>query len=325
MKNLSPKLLVLLFLLAGLILIDQFDLGTNLYAAISKNIKKPVKKKIVKPNKLKNPLSNSRQPLVQPSIVPYTPPSKNDPGYQDMLKVQHSQQQNGSGSSWFDNGTDWMAVGTPPACPKPLALQPPVDFNFATSLLYPGQYRGNQYKPHGGFRFDNNTNNNISVKIPLDAELVNGSRYIQSGEVQYLLTFISPCGLMYRFDHLLTLTPKFRALAESLPPPPQDDSRTTNFNPPISVKAGEEVATAVGFTLTKNVAVDFGVYDLRKLNPISQNANWANEHRSDPGYRLAAHGVCWLNFFGTPNEQLLRNLPGGDSVNGKTSDYCQSH
>ncbi len=255
-----------------------------------------------------------REAINPPKITPYTPPSPNDPGNLDKMKAQQRQ----SGSYWMNIGKEYVAQGTPPECPNPLVMQPPVDFSLVTSLLYPGQQRSTGYKAHGGFRFDSSPSNNISVKIPFDANLIDGSRYIEAGEIQYLLTFQSPCGIMYRFDHLMTLTPKFQKIADGFPEAKIDDSRTTNVVPPVAVVTGEEVATAVGFSKTKNVAVDFGVYDLRKKNAASANADWVKQRES----ALAIHGICWFDLF--PNQkQVLLGLPAGDQAMGKKSDYCQ--
>ena len=49
-----------------------------------------------------------------------------------------------------------------PSCPTPL-LQTPVDLSKVTSILYPGQERGGNYKAHGGFGFDNATDNLVTV------------------------------------------------------------------------------------------------------------------------------------------------------------------
>lgn len=54
-------------------------------------------------------------------------------------------------------GVAWDAESAP-ACPDPLILQTPVDLTLATAILYPGQERGGDFKPHGGFRFDNSKN-----------------------------------------------------------------------------------------------------------------------------------------------------------------------
>lgn len=220
--------------------------------------------------------------------------------------------------SWDFDGSQWQASSQPPTCDEPLKLESPTDLSLVTGLLYPGQYRGGDYKAHGGFRFDGQSNN-ITVKIPLNAKLTNGSRYIEGGEVQYLFTFISDCGIAYRFDHLLTLFPKFAEIADKFPPARPDDSRTTMIEPPIAVSVGETVATAVGFAKTKNVTFDFGVYDLRQRNQASQDPSWANkpEHANSQ----APYAICWLDLF-PPADNRLKSLPGS-GTEGKTSDYCK--
>ncbi len=212
----------------------------------------------------------------------------------------------------------WTPVGTPPVCPEPLVLSSPVDLAKATSILYPGQMRGNDYKAHGGFRFDTSSNEDITVRAPLNAVVVDGSRYFEQGEVQYLLSFIAPCGIMYRFDHLLTLDAKFAGIAEQFPAAKEGDSRTTPVNPPVSVTAGEIIATAVGFKKNRNVGVDWGVYDLRKKNEKAQDTVWAREHST-----LAQHAICWFGLLSREDEARVRSLPAADSVSGAKSDYCK--
>lgn len=213
--------------------------------------------------------------------------------------------------SWQFNGQEWEAEGDPEDCPEPLELQTPVDLDQVSSLLYPGQRRNNDYKSHGGFRFDGQSNP-IEVRIPLDAELVEGSRYVEQGETQYFFIFIHPCGIAYRFDHLHTLSPKFQSIAEVLPPAQTDDSRTTRLEQPVSVSAGELLATAVGFTQTQNLSLDFGIYDLRTSNGIAAQGN----------PQFDAYGLCFLNLLPSTDESYLRALPLiGEE--GSDSDYCQ--
>lgn len=217
---------------------------------------------------------------------------------------------------YFD--TEWKSSSKPPTCSEPLALQTPVDINLATSILYPGQMRGGHYKAHGGFRFDKSKNDDIMVKAPLDGLLVRGSRYIESGEIQYMFDIINPCGIMFRFDHLLTLSPKFAEAAEQLRQPLVDDSRTTNIGP-IQIKAGEVVATAVGFKKTGNVGVDWGVYNLRQKNQASKNPEWLQQHQGEQ----APYALCWLDLLHPEDSTKAKSLPGGDSVSGTQSDYCE--
>lgn len=219
---------------------------------------------------------------------------------------------------WSFDGSNWKADSTPPACASPLVIPSPVNTSLATSILYPGQSRGGNYKPHGGFRFDNSSYNDIVVTVPLDAHVVSASRYTESGVVQYLFDLYIPCGIRIRFDHLHTLSGAFQAIADALPSPKVDDSRTTNLATPVVVKAGDVVGTAVG--TPGNPFVDFGVYDLRQRNTISSDADWANEHASEKA--MGWYAVCWLDLLSQADADRVRGLPGADGTAGKTSDYC---
>lgn len=221
--------------------------------------------------------------------------------------------------SWSFNGSTWQSSGTPPACPSPLAITSPVNLSLASAILYPGQTRGGNYKPHGGFRFDGAKNADVTVRAPMDGIVTNASRYIEQGETQHLFTFINPCGVAFRFDHLLTLSPAMQAIADTLPAAQVDDSRTTIVTSGASVKAGDVIATAVGFKNTSNVSVDFGLYDLRSTNTASQNASYASSHDAE----LAQHALCWLNILPAADAATAKSLPAGDQTAGKTSDYCQ--
>lgn len=204
------------------------------------------------------------------------------------------------------------------SCSNPLTLETPVDLSLVTSILYPGQTRGGDYKAHGGFRFDSSKNDEITVKAPMDAVVSDASRYIEQGEVQYMFDFVNACGIRYRFDHLLVLEPKFAKIIEKLPPAKVDDSRTTRIDPPVSVKQGEILATAVGLRQSKNVFVDWGVYDMRQKNQPSQDPNWARQH-----YLLAQHGICWFDLLPPEDSAKVKNIPAADSISGSKSDYCK--
>lgn len=221
---------------------------------------------------------------------------------------------------WSQTGDGWRPSRTPPACANPLRIFLPVDITKATSVLYPGQYRGGDYKPHGGFGFDDNPDQAIDVVAPLTGMAVRGSRYLENGEIQYSFDVISSCGIMYRLDHLLTLTAKFQAHADALPSA-GESSASTNFTPPFLVSEGEKLAIAVGLTKpNKNVFVDFGVYDMRSFNQVSSDPAWVAQH---PGNReMAGHAVCWFDLLDAQNEATVRSLPSRDGTNGKTSDYC---
>jgi len=208
------------------------------------------------------------------------------------------------------------AVATPAStCPTPL-LQTPVDLSKVTSILYPGQERGGNYKAHGGFGFDNATDNLVTVKIPLNGKITRVVRYREMGEIQYLFEFDGNCGVSFRFDHLRKLTPKFEAVVNAFPV--KEDTRTDPVSPPVEVMVGEVIATEVGFL--KNVSVDFGVYDMRKKNESSKDPVWASAHSQFPA---DSHGICWLNSLPQNDSVAVNLLPSRDGINGKKSDYCK--
>ncbi len=219
---------------------------------------------------------------------------------------------------WSFDGSTWQSNTTPPACANPVVIPSPVDLSLVSSILYPGQHRGGDYKPHGGFRFDNASYDAVTVTVPLDGRVVSASRYIESGEVQYLFDIYSACGIRVRFDHLLTLSSAFQAIADQLPAPKAGDSQTTNLAAPVVVQAGDTIGTAVG--TPANPFVDFGVYDLRQQNSISGDADWALEHADEKA--MGWYGVCWLTMLPTADVNTAQNLPAADQTSGKTSDYC---
>ncbi len=230
--------------------------------------------------------------------------------------------QEDSNVTWSWGGSEWQASGKAPDCPSPLVFEKsPVDVSKATSILYPGQARGGNYKPHGGFRFDGLKNDDVSVVAPMDGALTEGSRYIEQGETQYMLMFTNACGISYRFDHLLTLSPAMQAEVEKLPAAKQDDSRTTRFDNPVSVKLGDEIASSVGFKQTNNASVDFGVYDLRARNEASKDQDYVAMHQNE--LSQAAYAVCWFDMLQKNDADTVKALPAGDQTSGKTSDYCK--
>jgi hypothetical protein len=201
------------------------------------------------------------------------------------------------------------------SCPTPL-LQTPVDLSKVTSILYPGQERGGNYKAHGGFGFDNATDNSVTVRIPLTGKITRVVRYRELGEIQYLFEFDGNCGVSFRFDHLRKLTAKFEAVVNAFPI--KEDTRTDAVSPPVAVTVGEVIATEVGFL--NNVSVDFGVYDMRQKNEASKDPAWASAHSQ---YPADSYGICWLNFLPQADSVAVKSLPSRDGQNGKKSDYCK--
>lgn len=215
------------------------------------------------------------------------------------------------------NGS-YQASGTAPECPSPLALESPTDLSKVVSILYPGQTRGDNYKPHGGFRFADGANG-VEVKAPMDASVVDGGRYLVNGEIQYVFDFVNSCGIKYRLGHLRTLSETFTKITDQFSEAQEMDSRTTQINPPVKIKAGDIIATAVGLISEGNAFFDFGVYDLRQENEVSKNPSFQSEHADDKDQ--AWHAVCWFDLLSAGNEAKVRSLPATSP--GSQSDYCK--
>lgn len=224
-----------------------------------------------------------------------------------------------SAVEWSWGGTSWMSSSTPPACKEPIRFsQAPIPSSSVGGILYPGQVRGGNFKPHGGFKL-NTGSNNVDVKAIYDGTVVEGARYIEGGEVQYMFTVVNDCGIAYRYDHLLELSPTFGDIAESLPEPKENDSRTTKIAKGVKVKAGNTIATAVGFKKTGNNTFDLGVYDYRKQNDAAKKGSL--EQNNLPDMSQAGYALCWLNMFEGVN---YTSYPAVDGTSGKSSTYCPS-
>lgn len=219
---------------------------------------------------------------------------------------------------WQSQDGIWVADTNPTKCSLPFELSMPVDINKVTALLYPGQYRGDDYKAHGGFRFGSSNSTEISVIAPIDAYVYRGSRYLESGEIQYWFDFITECGLMYRFDHLSKLSPKLQELADSLPEPTEGDSRSQNFPLNTYVQSGEILSTAVGLEMSGNIFVDFGMYNLNTKNEASKQSGWDTKPNLDS--ETDPYGLCWIEFLPEQQRNLLVSLPS--TAEGRFSDYC---
>lgn len=257
--------------------------------------------------------SMKTQPELKPKSAPPTSTTKPAPSQKLLVESRRGY--------WEGWETYFKPVGVIPICPDPLVISLPVDRAHMTSILYPGQYRGGAvYKAHGGFRLDRLSDTRAEVRIPLDADLIYGSRHITQGEVQYMLGFRMPCGIEYRLDHLRVLEPMFEKRIHAHLPFPKTDSLTTNFNPPIPVKAGEVIAIEVGFANPLNVGFDFGVYDLRKKNKMANDPEWV---KAREGNLLASYAICWFDLLAPEDEKFVRSLPAADWASGAQSDFCE--
>ncbi len=240
--------------------------------------------------------------------------SKNTPKTQSVPAPESSQPKTETTKVlWSFNGKEWLSSGTIPTCTNPLDFKLPSDINMATSTIWPGQMRGNDFKPHGGVRHDNSSGK-TNVHAPMDGVLYRAANYIQDNEVQYMIDIINNCGIAYRLDHLRTLSPRLADELSSLQKPTR--SSATNPISPVIFKQDELIATEIGFKNTQNYFYDLGVYDLRQKNKSAQNKTWASNHNAELGH----YAICWFDLLPNEQNQSLRNLPTGNE--GKVSDYC---
>lgn len=222
---------------------------------------------------------------------------------------------------WQQTATGWQSTETPPDCPAQPMLGSPSDISKATSVLYPGQPRGGNYKPHGGFRYENAAGNVVDVKAPLDGYLIRGSRYVEAGETQYMFDIFNNCGVMIRLDHIKEVSPNLQKVVDSWPAP-SNSSMTTNVNPPMYINKGDVMATKIGFVNMKNPSYDLGVYDFREQNQVSQTQAYQVAHQQDK--ELSWHAVCWLKDWLQQSDQaMVSKLPPADPASGSKSDYCK--
>lgn len=215
---------------------------------------------------------------------------------------------------WDYRDGGWKPTGTPPACPEPLVLQAPLDLDIASSVLYPGQVRGGDFKPHGGFRTDG-AEGPVEVRAPLEGYVKDVAYFTDQLGPHYMFDIQHECGIMYRLGHLGKVPPKFQAIAESVPMGGYGDSRTTEVAP-VFVEAGEIIATDT----QGSSGFDWGVYDLRKENEAAQDPTFREAHADEPWQ--AYHAVCWLDWLAPAEAARAKALPGADGVAGKESDYC---
>lgn len=223
---------------------------------------------------------------------------------------------------WSFDGQTWKSDQTPPQCKEPLAIASPVDTSQLTNILYPGQVRGGDFKPHGGLGIEGAMTNTLEVRTVLDSYLYRGSRYIEQGETQYLFDFINDCGIMFRFDHLKALSPEFQKYADKLPPAQPNMSQTTLFEPPFYVASDTVVGTEVGFAANKNVFFDFGVYDLRQPNTASKTSLYQTDQQRIQDKEQSFFAVCFIDLLQGNDKAAVQALtPRNPAEN--SSDYCQ--
>ncbi len=255
-------------------------------------------------------LSNKKDPITSASTATTVSPNAAGANKKEISYI-----------AWQFNDTTWSASETPPSCEEPLSIGSPTDLSKITGKLLPGEIRGGDYKAHGGLANDNATDDQMNIYAVRDAYLYQGARYMENGTLQYLLDFVSPCGIRFRFDHLAALAPDIAKLAEELPAPKVDDTRTNPITPTL-VKRGQLVATAVGHKETMNIGFDLGVYDLRHTNAASETNLYQTESQRVNKKEQSYYGLCWFKYVDEPDRTILLQMPVRGSNVSKPSEFC---
>ena len=231
--------------------------------------------------------------------------------------------------SFNEKKKEWIVKqGTAPACKDPLVFDyDPLDLSSVESIGMPGTYINKSYKVHGGIRLPVSSKGQTDIKLPMDASLVGLKRYYdgQTTDTQHLVSFETDCGIKIYFDHLNVLTPALQKLAASTPAPTLNDTRSDpNDAPPrTKFKAGESIATGVGFPSNDNYGFDFGVIDYRQRNEISKNSKWAELHQEYAPSEW--YGVCWLDMLpgAEKAKTLIKQQTDTRRMQKFVSDYCK--
>lgn len=217
-------------------------------------------------------------------------------------------------------------VSSTVVCPQPFTFTSPVDVGLVSGILYPGQIRGNDYKAHGGFRFDDLNSNNVEVRAIFDGVLVKASKYEDDWGLQYLLFYQNECGLMVMHDHLAEVSPKLQKVFDEISVGKNGDSRTTDLSHQnIKVEKGEILATKIGYenfpggANNKNIFIDFGLYDMSKANGVEYSDEFAAQNPNIDSY--GRNALCWLDLLKEPEKSIVNSLKAG-GAEGKVSDYC---
>lgn len=226
--------------------------------------------------------------------------------------------------TWQFDGENWKPNGTPPACEEPLVIGEPMDLTKATAVLLPGQVRGTDFKPHGGLARGDAPDNMIDVRTIRDAYVYRAARYIEQGQVQHLFDFMDSCGIMFRFDHLATLSDQFQDYADTLPEPQPNGSMTYDVNVSTLIPKGTLVATEVGIRDQKNVFFDVGVYDLRQRNAASKTELYKTDSLRIADKEQSFFSLCWFDLLPEKERAIVRALPDRDASNNGKSDYCKN-
>jgi hypothetical protein len=231
--------------------------------------------------------------------------------------------QNLKGWYWDGRLNKWVSPDQAPECEFPVIPDKSfVDFSKVQWLIAPGRLRNNNYKPHGALRWSTYPEpyvSGITVKLPFDATVIGAWSGQDDGDYQFGINAVSDCGIMIRIGHLFEPGPEMKKILDFIKP--WEQTHQGEVFTIVRLKKGTIIATNVGQpTSTAQGAgsqMDFGLLDLRQLNP---NKPISNDGSAASYY--AGYSVCWLEgpWLSENDKKLISKIP----INGgiAESDYC---
>lgn len=149
------------------------------------------------------------------------------------------------------------------------------DLTLISFIIPPGSRSGDEISPHSYLSILT-TEATVEVNAPVGAELSAIGYYTERSDAvpEYSLWFKVNSNVYYFFDHLVKCSPKIEAVAPATPRP---DSTTVPPTSPVSVSAGEFIASAEGTLQARTF--DFGAYDASHANPVANASRYSATNR----------------------------------------------
>ena len=204
----------------------------------------------------------------------------------------------------FDGGKKEDCVSNP----QPIFTHEITDLSKIKRTERWGQVKSKHLKNHS-FLFLKNKYKPIPVYAPIDSYLILQTRYRMQGlkEVQWRLIFQVGCEIVYRFDHLDTLSDKLLKHLGNIPiNEDQDAAPNVAIKPPIEIKAGELIAYTQG--TPQAGSWDFGLSDVSKNNELPKRLK---NYQNKPTGRQYKYSACPYDYYPADiKKKYLKKMKG---------------
>jgi hypothetical protein len=204
----------------------------------------------------------------------------------------------------FDGGKKEDCVSNP----QPIFTHEITDLSKIRRAERWGQVKSKSLKNHS-YLFLKKKNKPIPVYAPVDSYLILQTRYRLQGlkEVHWRLIFQVGCEIVYRFDHVDTLSDKLLKHLGNIPVnEDQNSAPNVAINPPIKIKGGELIAYTQG--IPQLGQWDFGLSDISKNNELPKRLkNFQNK----PAGRQYKYSACPYDYYPADiKKKYLKKMKG---------------